>query len=189
MNFSNKLNPLLDDIENKEIELAGGGVIGIQLSTVNSLIKYIANLTLNKKNYEDVQDKVKEILVKAEELKNNSLEVIDKDKDILQEILLAYKIRKENEQHYEEVCKKATEFCMKVLNIANETLNLSNQISKVGNKMLSSDFKICKYYSIASVHSSLENVYINLHQVKDEKFKTEISNRCKEILEKINVDN
>ena len=38
-----------------------------------------------------MQDKVKEILEKAENLKQNSLEAIDKDKEVLEEILNAYK--------------------------------------------------------------------------------------------------
>ena len=187
MKYSEKLEPILNDIENKDIELAGGAIVGIELSTINSLIKYISNLTINKKNYENVQEKVKEILTRAESLKTKSLEIIDKDVETLNNILSSYKTRKENEQKYEETCKKSTEFCMEVLNIANDTLILSDEISKVGNKMLSSDFKICKYYAIASVHSALENIYINLQQVKDEEYKIEISNKCTKILESMNV--
>ena len=74
---------------------------------------------------------------------------------------------------------------MDVVNIANETLKLSDEISKVGNKMLSSDFKICKYYSIASVQSAMENVYINLKAVEDEEYTNRIESECKEILEGI----
>ena len=181
--YFEKMNPILNDLENKDIEIAGGSVVGMALSTINSLIKYIANLTINKKNYEEVQDKVKVILEKAENLKQNSLEAIDKDKEILEEILNAYKLRKENAQKYTQVCKDAVEFCMNVVNIANETLKVSDEISKVGNKMLSSDFKICKYYSIASIQSAMENVYINLKSVKDEQFVNEIEEECKQILE------
>ncbi|MBR0426619.1 MAG: cyclodeaminase/cyclohydrolase family protein [Clostridia bacterium] len=181
--YFEKMNPILNDLENKEIEIAGGSVVGMALSTINSLIKYIANLTINKKNYEDVQEKVKEILEKAENLKQNSLEAIDKDKEILEEILNAYKIRKENSEKYAQVCKEAVDFCMSVVNIANETLKLSDEISKVGNKMLSSDFKICKYYSIASIQSAMENVYINLKSVEDENYVNQIEEKCKQILE------
>ena len=180
--YFEKMNPILNDLENKEIEIAGGSVVGMALSTMHSLIKYIANLTINKKNYEDVQDKVKEILEKAENLKQNSLKAIDKDKEILEEILNAYKIRKENVQKYVQVCKEAVDFCMSVVNIANETLKLSDEISKVGNKMLASDFKICKYYSIASVQAAMENVYINLKSVEDENYVNQIEEECKNIL-------
>ena len=63
--YGEKIKPILEDLENKDIDVAGGGVVGIVLSSVNSLIRYIANLTLGKKKYEDVQDKIKEILEKT----------------------------------------------------------------------------------------------------------------------------
>lgn len=183
--YYEKMNSILNDIENREIEIAGGSVVGIVLSTINSLIKYISNLTLDKKNYENVQENIKVIIEKTEELKEKALETIDNDKEILEEILKAYKLRKENSINYQQVCKKAVNFCMDVVNIANETLKLSDEISKVGNKMLSSDFKICKYYSIASVQSAMENVYINLKAVEDEEYTNRIESECKEILEGI----
>lgn len=180
--YLEKMQPILGDLENKEIEVAGGSVVGIVLSTINSLIKYIANLTVGKKKYEDVQDKIKEILGEAEKLKNKSLQSIDKDKEILEEILKAYKTKKENEQKYQEVCKRATDFCMQVVYIAESTLKLTKEISKVGNKMLESDFKICKYYAIASVQAAIENVYINVKALNDEEYICDIENKCRDIL-------
>lgn len=180
--YAEKMKPILDDLENKEIEIAGGSVVGMVLATVNSLIKYISNLTLGKKKYEDVQDKVQEILNQAEELKMETLEVIDKDKQVLEQILSAYKTRKEDESKYNEVCKNAVEFCMQVVDMAYNTLKLSDEISKVGNKMLSSDFKICKYYAYASIKSAIVNVDINLVSVQDEQFKNEIKEKCEKIL-------
>lgn len=183
--YYEKMIPILSDIENRDLEIAGGSVVGIVLSTINSLITYISNLTIGKKKYEDVQDKVKDILLQAKSLKEKSLKAIDKDKEILEEILEAYKLRKENIQNYQQVCKKAVDFCMEVVDIANETLKLSDEISKVGNRMLASDFKICKYYSIASVQSAMENVYINLKSIEDEEYTKQIEDECKDILEEI----
>lgn len=183
--YYEKMIPILSDIENRDLEIAGGSVVGIVLSTINSLITYISNLTIGKKKYEDVQDKVKEILLQAECLKGKSLKAIDKDKEILEEILEAYKLRKENIQNYQQVCIKAVDFCMEVVDTAYETLKLSDEISKVGNRMLASDFKICKYYSIASVQSAMENVYINLKSINDENYTNKIEEECKKILQEI----
>jgi formiminotetrahydrofolate cyclodeaminase len=181
--YKEKIELILNDIENKEVEIAGGSVVGIVLSTVNSLIKYISNLTLGKKKYEEVQYKIEEILKEADQLKRDSMEVVDKDKEILEEILKAYKVRKENEMQYEEVCKESVEFCMRVVELAFKTLKLSDEISKVGNKMLASDFKICKYYSFASIQSAIVNVDINLGAINDNTYKESIIIKYNEILE------
>ena len=178
--YNEKLKPILEDLESKEIEIAGGSVVGMVLSTINSLIIYISNLTFGKKKYEDVQDKIEEILKEAEDLKTKSLQAIDKDKEILEEILKNYKLKKENPEKYQEVCKVAVEFCMEVLNIAKETFYLTEKISKYGNKMLSSDFKICKYYSIASIKSAIVNVEINLEQIEDKTYVEKIKSEYEE---------
>ncbi len=189
--YKDKINDILLDLENKEIDIAGGAVVGMVLSITNSLIKYISNLTIGKKKYVDVQEEVKNILFDAEELKQNTLKIIDKDKEILEEILSAYKLRKENMENYNNVNKKAVEFCMQVVEMAFETLKLTERISKVGNKMLASDFKVCASYSFASVESAIVNVNINLDSVNSDIYKHEVKNKCDIILkeaEKIKVN-
>ena len=182
--YYEKITDMLDDIENKEIDVAGGSIVGIILSNINSLIIYISNLTIGKKKYEDVQEKVQEILDKAKYLKQKSLESIDKDVLVLENILNTYKTRNENKEKYQKACFEATEFAIDVIKIACDTLNLSNEISKVGNKMLSSDFEICKYYAKASIEAAKENYYINLNSIEDEKYKDDFNKQLNGILNK-----
>ena len=183
--YFEKLEPILSDLESKEVEIAGGSMVGMTLSMVNSLIIYITNLTIGKKNYEAVQDKVIEIQKNAIENKKKALEIIDKDKEVLEKILLAYKNRKNEPAKYQETCKNATDFCMEVVNLAIDTIKLSNEIAESGNKMLSSDFKICQYYATASLHSAIENVKINVNSIDDTEFKTTINNKCEKYFKNI----
>lgn len=182
--YGEKINLILKDIEDKNVEIAGGSVIGIVLATINSLVKYIANLTLGKKKYANVQEEIKNILKQAEFLKNVSLNLIDADKQVLEELLQSYKLKNENNDNYIKICKKTVEFCLEVVGLAFKTLKLSDDISKIGNKMLESDFKICKYYSYASIQSAIVNVDINLKPIQDEEYKIEVKNKCNEILKK-----
>lgn len=182
--YGEKINLILKDIEDKNVEIAGGSVIGIILATINSLVKYIANLTLGKKKYANVQEEIKNILKQAEFLKNVSLNLIDADKQVLEELLQSYKLKNENNDNYIKICKKTVEFCLEVVGLAFKTLKLSDDISKIGNKMLESDFKICIYYSYASIQSAIVNVDINLKPIQDEEYKIEVKNKCNEILKK-----
>ena len=76
---------------------------------------------------------------------------------------------------------------MEVAEIVYKTCILTKRISEVGNKMLASDFKICKYYSIASMNSAIENVYVNLEKITDIEFKTMIKSECDNKLKSINL--
>lgn len=189
--YNEKLKPILEDLESKDIEIAGGSVVGMVLSELNSLIKYICNLTKNKERYLNVQEDIIKIEQEAEKLKIQALSAIDKDKEVLEEILKAYKIRKENPDEYEKVNKGAVEFCLEVTKLALDTLNLSNRISKIGNRMLASDFKICGYYGFASVEASIVNIKINLDSIENKSYKDEIRNKYLEMYkdaEKIKQD-
>ena len=179
--YCEKLKPILEDLENKEIELAGGCVVGMVLAELNSLIKYICNLTLGKKKYENVKDEIIKIKEDADTLKNEVLQIIDEDKKIVEEILDGYKIRHEEPFKYQNVNKKAVEFCMEVTKKSLEILKLTNRISKIGNQMLSSDFKICGFYGLASVEASIVNVKTNLDSIEDEEYKLDVRLKCLKI--------
>lgn len=185
--YAEKIEDILQDLENKDLEIAGGSVVGMILSTVNSLIKYIANLTIGKKSYLDVEEQVKQISEEAEELKKKSMLSIDKDKEVLENILVAYKKRKENPENYQQVCKDAVEFALEVVEIAYKTLELSKEIAKVGNKMLASDLKICEYYALASIQASKENYFINYNSISDEEDKEKLNDEYLKILDKYEV--
>ena len=181
--YNEKIRPILDDLENPEIELAGGSAVGMVLSITDSLISYICNLTIGKKKYENVQDEVIKIKKEAEVLREKALKVIDEDRVVLDKLLKAFKVRKEKPEKLEEASKECVLFCNTVMEDSLETLKLVSRLEKVGNKMLESDFKICKKYVFSSMESSIVNVDINLKYVKDEEFKEKI---VKNYTEKIN---
>ena len=52
----------------------------------------------------------------------------------------------------------------------------------MGNKMLSSDFKICIMYAYTSVQAGIENVKINIDSVEDEEFKREMIKKYEKII-------
>ena len=182
--YAEKLESLLLDIENKDIHLAGGSVIGMVLSIINSLIRYTASLTEGKKNYEKVQKQIEEVSKKAYILRCEASEIIDKDISILDRILSTYKNRKQNEQKYQECLKDAVEFCINVLDLAVKTFDLTKSIEEIGNKMLESDFKICRYYSQASIMASIENIKINLKDIKDIDYKKKVEIKYNGVLDK-----
>lgn len=168
--YNEKLKPILNDLENPKIEIAGGSTVGMVLSITNSLICYICNLTIGKKKYENVQDEVLKIKEEAEGLKENALYIVDEDRNVLDKILKAYKTRKENPEELEEASKASVIFCKEVMDNAFKTLKLSKRIALVGNRMLSSDFEISKKYAFSSVEASIVNIEINLKSVSDETF-------------------
>ena len=185
--YFEKLTPILNDIENKDIDVAGGSVVSMVLAITNSLINYTCNLTKDKKKYEDVRDEVIKIDEQAKKLQQKNLIAIDKDEEILRKMLQAYKNRKEEPEKLEQIYIKSAEFCVSVTQNALETLKLADKISKIGNRMLTSDFNICKLYAYTSIEASLENVKINIDSIKDEEYKNKLQSKCNTIYEEAKI--
>lgn len=179
--YYEKLIPILSDIENKDIEIAGGSVVLMNLSITNSLIDYICNLTIDKKKYENVREEIVKIKQQCEILRKKNLEEIDEDVRILKMILERYKRRKKEPEKLEEIYKKSAEFCLQVTENALSILKLAKKISQIGNKMLKSDFRICIMYAYTSVKAEIENVKINVYSVKDESYQKEMTEKYKKL--------
>lgn len=182
MYMNEKINDFLDDLSSKDVEMGGGSIIGLNLSSVCSLIEYICNLTIGKKRYIDVEESAKKILEEAEILKNESLEIIDKDKEILEKILLCYKTRNEDKQNYNKILQEAVDFSFQTLELSYKVLKLVLDISKIGNLMLVSDFEIGTYMAYSCVESSVTNIKINLQNVEDEVYIEKMKNKYYKIL-------
>ena len=174
------IEPFLANLEDKNVGVAGGSVVAMVLSSLNSLIIYISNLTIGKKKYVDVEGQVKAIFDEANILKAKTLQMIDGDKLVLDKILDAYKNRVENPDQYNQACKDGVEFCVDVLQTAVQVLKLAEKISVCGNRMLSSDFQICAHYGLASVRSAIVNVKINLTEELGNDYIDEINKKCEE---------
>ena len=173
----------LEDLADKEVEMGGGSLIGLNLASVCSLICYIANLTIGKKKYINVEKEAQNILDEATCLKELTVALIDKDKEVLEEILMTYKLREEAKEEYEEALVKAVDFSLEVLEKSVEVLNLVKKISKIGNLMLVSDFEIGAYMAYAAVESSVTNVKINLMNIEDENYVEKMKNKYLDVLE------
>ena len=176
------IEPYLNNLEDKNIGIAGGSVVAMAMSSINSLIIYICNLTIGKKKYMEVEDKVSEILSEANTLKTKTLQFIDDDKAVLDKILTAYKNRMENPNAYYQACKDGVDFCLEVLETSVAILQLAEKISLYGNRMLSSDFQICAHLGLASVKSSIVNVNINLIEELGAEYTECINRKCQNLL-------
>ncbi len=177
--YNEKLKPILNDLEDPKIELAGGSTVGMILSIINSLICYICNLTIGKANYEKAQDEVIKIKEQTINLKEKMLYTIDQDKIVLEKILRAYKVKKSNPEMLESASKESVIFCKNVMDNAVETLELTKKIANVGNKMLASDFEIAKLYAFSSIEACVVNIEVNLKSVQDAEFVRKIRNEYK----------
>ena len=176
------LNKFLNDLGSESSTPGGGSAAALAGALTASVVAFIANLTIGKKKYKDVEEEAEEILEEALQLKEGFLQMIDEDSDLLKKILAGYRQGDQNE--ISQVCKQAVVFSLKMTEECFRLLGLALHISIIGNRMLTSDFEVAAYLGEAAVNSAIANVKINLGSIKDEEFVNRVREQYQFLAEK-----
>ena len=70
----------------------GGSVAALSAALAASLTEMVANLTIGKKGYDDVEDEMKAVAQDALKLKNKLVSAIDNDSDSYKDVMTAIKL-------------------------------------------------------------------------------------------------
>ncbi len=170
----------------------GGSASALTGATAASLSGMLAALTVNKKGYEQVKPEMEEILSKAESLKEELLDLLQKDTEAFDDASKAFKLpkgtedeKKSREKAVEGGLKKATEVPLNIMEKSLEVARLAKRVLKKGNEMAISDGAISALFAEAAAIGAMINVRINFSWMKDKEYIAETENKLGVILEEI----
>ena len=157
------------------------GAMGIALGSM------VGNLTLGKKKYEAVQDEIKELLEKSEELRERLQALVEKDAEVFYPLSQAYglpKATQEEKEKRDEVMQKclkdASMVPLEIAEGALEALRLHESYAQIGTRIAISDVGVGVAFCMASLKGAKLNVLINTRLMKDMELKGEIEARLYE---------
>lgn len=181
----------LDETASNNPVPGGGSIAAHSGATAAALVEMVAGLTINKKTYENVSDRMKEIAKDALRLRNDLVKAIDQDAEAYQKVLVAYKLPKESLEEKEirskmiqECTKGAALIPLEVAKKSLEVIQLSNEVIQKGNKNAITDGTVSAMMARTAALSAIYNVKINLSSIKDEVFVIKLEKEIEE-LEKI----
>ena len=182
----------LDKLCSKSPEPGGGSASALTGATAAGLSGMLAALTVNKKGYEDTQVEMKEILTKAENLKEDLLDLLQKDTEAFDDASKAFKMpsgtddeKAKREKAIASGLKKATEVPLNIMEKSLEVALLAERVLKKGNKMAVTDGAISALFAEAAAVGAMFNVRINFSWMKDTEYIETTEKRVGEILEKV----
>jgi glutamate formiminotransferase/formiminotetrahydrofolate cyclodeaminase len=157
----------------------GGSTAALNGALSASLSSMVSNLTMGKKEYEDVQERLKKCAVAAQGLKDELLRAVDLDTAAFNNVMSAFKLPKKTDEQkqakeiaIEEASKEATLVPLMVLENCVEALKLAKEVAMYGNKNSISDAGVAGLTAQAGAEGAYYNVIINLPDIKDEEFTT-----------------
>ncbi|MDA8442561.1 MAG: cyclodeaminase/cyclohydrolase family protein [Peptococcaceae bacterium] len=160
----------------------GGSVSALAGSLAVAMVAMVANLTVGKEKYRDVEAETKTLLAEAYAVIARLENLVAADIAEFSKFMDTLKLPKDTEAEKAERTKvmqavliSATDTPMEIARTCLSILQLAQGLAKIGNKGAISDVGVGAYLAEASLNSALLSVDINLPMIKDAAYVAKIT--------------
>lgn len=167
----------------------GGSVAALCAALSGALSAMVSNLTMDKKGYESVQDKVRELAPRGQDIKLKALQYIDQDTDAFNAMMEAMRLPKKTDTEIalrnaavEKTTQQAIMVPFNTLELAWEAMRLAKDVAAVGNTNALSDAGVAALTALSAAKAAYYNILINLGGVTDEDFRTQTVAKSKNLI-------
>jgi methenyltetrahydrofolate cyclohydrolase len=155
----------------------GGGASALVGAVGTALGSMVGNLTLGKKKYDSVQEDIKIILGKAENLQKELLILVEKDAEVFEPLSRAYGLPKNTEEEklkrdeiMEEALKTACSVPVEIMERALESIALHEELALKGTRLAVSDVGVGVLFCKSALMGASLNVFINTKLMKNREY-------------------
>ena len=166
----------------------GGSVAALNAALAAGLTEMVANLTIGKKGYEEVEEEMIALAGKASQLRNKLSAAVDRDADAYTEVMAAYRLPKTTDeetalrkQKIQDAIKHAARVPLEVARNALAVIELAGQAIRKGNKNAASDGAVAAMNARTGALAAIYNVKINLGSINDDIFVDKLTQEVKEL--------
>jgi len=163
----------VDELSSDSPAPGGGSVAALCAAQAAGLAAMVANLTVGKKKYAAVQDRVKEIAEAGQDLKDFFLAAIDDDTEAFNAVMDTFGLPKAGPEQSRardlaiaEATRQATRVPLSVLEKVPALLELSDEVGRIGNANSLSDAGVSALAAMAGAEGAYYNVLINLDSLR-----------------------
>ncbi|HEY8909749.1 MAG TPA: cyclodeaminase/cyclohydrolase family protein [Desulfosporosinus sp.] len=160
----------------------GGGSVSAYVGALAaSMTCMVANLTIGKEKFKDVEPQVKEILSQAETVLSGLKTGLSEDIAEFSNFMAVLKLPKGTDEEktvrtekLQEVLVSATNTPLGIAQNCFKVLQLAQELAPIGNKGAISDVGVSAYLAESALKSAMLSVDINLPQIKDAGYKEKV---------------
>src|SRR5256714_5937125 len=166
----------------------GGSAAALMGALGASLGGMVANLSAGKRGWDDKLQYFSDWAVKAQQLKDELLSLVDEDTAAFNKVMDSFALPKESAEEktarsaaIEAATKYAAEVPLKVMETASKSYALLVEMAEKGNPVSISDVGVGALATRACIEGAALNVRINLGQLKNEKSKKDLQEKVRKI--------
>ena len=163
-----------DELSSDSPAPGGGSVAALCAAQAAGLVAMVANLTVGKKKYAQVEDRVKEIAELGQDLKDFFLAAIDDDTNAFNAVMATFglpkstpELAKARDLAVAEATREATRVPLSVLEKVPALLELAGEVGRIGNSNSLSDAGVAILAGLSGAEGAYYNVLINLDSLRE----------------------
>ncbi len=172
-----QLQTFLDQLASKASTPGGGSAAAIMGAMGAALVSMVANLTVGKQKYRDVEEEMQGFLERSEDMRSRLTGMIQADIDVFDKVMAAYGMARETEtektarsEAIQAALKEATDVPLACAQLCADVIELCRPVAEKGNLNVISDAGVAVLAAHAALRSAALNVYINIGGIRDEEF-------------------
>lgn len=165
----------------------GGGASALVGALGAALCSMVANYTVGKKKYAAVEEDVKAILARADELREQLLALVEEDAKAFEPLSRAYAIPKDDpgrEEVMERCLRAAAAPPMELLRLSCQAIDLHRELLDKGSAMVLSDVGTGVIFCWSALYGAALNVKVNTKLMKDRECAQAVNAEADELVNK-----
>ncbi len=178
------IGDFLDELASGSATPGGGAGAGIAGAMGAALLSMVANLTIGRKKYAEVEEEMQAILQRTEAIRAEMTNLAQLDAHVFERVMGAYRMPRETEAQQsartaaiQNTLMDATQVPLKVATQGAELFDFAPVLAAKGNTNAVSDVGVGLLLADAAMRGALMNVDINLALIDDEAFKAGVRQR------------
>lgn len=186
-----KVTDFTDEVSRESPAPGGGSIAALAGALGVSLSSMVANLTANKRGSEEVDDILNKAAERCQEIKSKLIKAVDEDTNAFNQYMDAMRMPKKSDEDkkkraeaMQKGLKTAVQVPYNTALLSCEAIEIAATVAKYGNPNSITDVGVGAQSAYTGVLGGIYNVLINLKDIKDENFVTEMKAQCIEIKEK-----
>lgn len=168
------MKEFLDDLSSKRPIPGGGGASAIAGALGNALGQMVANLTVGKKRYVEVEEEIQSLLTEMKGLEERFLELAAEDAKVFEPLSKAYSLPAGTEEEkavketvMEQNLFNASLVPVKIMETAITSMEILEVLALKGSRMAVSDVGVGIQFARAALLGAVMNVYINTKSMRN----------------------
>ena len=190
MMLEKKTTEFLEALSSKEPVPGGGGASAAVGAFAGALGMMVANLTIGKKRYADVEVEIKASLIKLKGLQEELVRLTDADAKAFEPLSKAYGLPRETKEQQEkkeavmeEALYEASVVPMEIMETIRKVMEELEVLGEKGSRIAISDVGVGILFAQAALEGASLNIFINTKLMKNRERAKEMNSKAEAMIQ------